>query len=796
MELLQKASKKENKMEYYAKSKARVLSVRERAQKEDIHRLLEVLEKYLTPEEKNFIKKSGKTISDGEAQRQERLEEHNSKLIKSVEDFFEIYGQYFTEKEKRLILDACKYHDYGKAYLLFQICVNPELKKLPEYAKLKNMSQIHHGYLSVLALRFKEYIQENPLADIMDFKVLITAIYFHHTRSEYFDEQDLEEHCETYYRPYLQDFLKKEIKLNYGNLKQILFSNKLSGSKKTISRKVWNQYLLVKGMLNKFDWTVSAGFESAEKYPDLIKKELKQNIESKIGKNLRSVQVYMRENKDKNLIIVAPTGSGKTEAGLLWLDGQKGFYTLPLKVSSNAIYKRIKKNYGYEHVALLHSDSFGIYLKEGAENGEESEYKSYERDKMLSAPVTICTVDQLFEFVYKAPGTEMFAATLKYSKLILDEIQAYSPRVIATLIYGLKTICEMGGSFAIVTATFPPVLGHFMDRYGICEGIDYKFQDFTQNEISLRHYISLQEGELNIERIALDGRSKKVLVICNTVSKAQKVYEQLSGENTYLLHSRYLQRDRRRLEEQIMEFSSDPDASGIWVTTQIVQASLDIDFDLLYTEMCTCDSLLQRMGRCNRRGRYTPVEPNVFIFDNRNGVGRDKIYDLDLYERSLIYLRNYEGKVFTESDKTEYINKVYRTEEIQNLEYYKEIQEYLEYFDEIRPFDYTKKQAKEKFRNIKNIRVVPEAIYEENRTFFEKVDYYLQQPILGKQIRNLIYSKMSDLTLTMPMYNNYWPKGVERKAFSDERIYRARLRYDFNMQTGKGKGLISNEILE
>ena len=91
---------------------------------------------------------------------------------------------------------------------------------------------------------------------------------------------------------------------------------------------------------------------------------------------------------------------------------------------------------------------------------------------------------------------------------------------------------------------------------------------------------------------------------------------------------------------------------------------------------------------------------------------------------------------------------------------------------------------------------MPEAIYEENRTFFEKVDYYLQQPILGKQIRNLIYSKMSDLTLTMPMYNNYWPKGVERKAFSDERIYRARLRYDFNMQTGKGKGLISNEILE
>ena len=75
---------------------------------------------------------------------------------------------------------------------------------------------------------------------------------------------------------------------------------------------------------------------------------------------------------------------------------------------------------------------------------------------------------------------------------------------------------------------------------------------------------------------------------------------QEKSENVYLLHSRYIRRDRAFLEKQIMDFAESEEA-GIWITTQIVEASLDIDFDVLHTEMCTADSLLQRMGRCNRK---------------------------------------------------------------------------------------------------------------------------------------------------------------------------------------------------
>ena len=113
--------------------------------------------------------------------------------------------------------------------------------------------------------------------------------------------------------------------------------------------------------------------------------------------------------------------------------------------------------------------------------------EKYDRAKMLSQPLTVCTVDQLFKFVYRALGTEIFAATLKYSKLIIDEIQAYEPRVIATIVYGLSIIQKMGGKFAIITATFSPVLQYFMKECGL----EYSFEDFTskveEKEINSRH---------------------------------------------------------------------------------------------------------------------------------------------------------------------------------------------------------------------------------------------------------------------------------------------------------------------
>ena len=610
-------------MEYYAKSKkVQFTSERINEIKKNMNNIEECLKENLTETDVEILNSSITDIAEKTEEKQKTLKEHHKDIVTCAEMFFLEYGEYFTEKEKKLVVEACRIHDLGKVNLVFQAMICPKLAE-KFYIDVRKTQQIPHGFLSAVTISLDEFDDLSELFSDKDFGPFITAVYYHHDREDHYNSPAIRKYAEKYYMKQIEEYLNRKIrKLNCSNLDDLLFRNNVYTGKYIPDSNAWKEYLLIKGLLNKFDYTVSAGYENAESAIDLHEKKLVKNIEKFLnGKELRPAQKFMKMNRDKNLIVIAPTGSGKTEASLLWMNGEKSFYTLPLKVSSNAIYLRIKENYEYKDVALLHSDAMAVYLREY--NGNEDIGEKYERSKMLSQPLTVCTVDQLFRFVYRALGTEIFAATLKYSKLVLDEIQAYEPRVIATIIYGLKMIQEMGGKFAIITATFPPVLKYFMEQYGLVEGKQYIFKDFTGKEYQVekypRHKVEIRHSEMNLDEIRLRGKNRKVLVICNTVSKAQKLYKKLEGENVWLLHSKYIRRDRAFLERKIMGFSESGE-SGIWITTQIVEASLDIDFDILYTEMCTADSLLQRMGRCNRKGRYCPNEANIVVFDNRNGV--------------------------------------------------------------------------------------------------------------------------------------------------------------------------------
>lgn len=644
-------------MEYYAKSKkVQFTSERINEIKKNMKNIEECLKENLTETDVEILNSSITDIAEKTEEKQKTLKEHHKDIVTCAEMFFLEYGEYFTEKEKKLVVEACRIHDLGKVNLVFQAMICPKLAE-KFHIDVRKTQQIPHGFLSAVTISLDEFDDLSELFSDKDFGPFITAVYYHHDREDHYNSPAIRKYAEKYYMKQIEEYLNRKIrKLNCSNLDDLLFRNNVYTGKYIPDSNAWKEYLLIKGLLNKFDYTVSAGYENAESAIDLHEKKLVKNIEKFLnGKELRPAQKFMKMNRDKNLIVIAPTGSGKTEASLLWMNGEKSFYTLPLKVSSNAIYLRIKENYEYKDVALLHSDAMAVYLREY--NGNEDIGEKYERSKMLSQPLTVCTVDQLFRFVYRALGTEIFAATLKYSKLVLDEIQAYEPRVIATIIYGLKMIQEMGGKFAIITATFPPVLKYFMEQYGLVEGKQYIFKDFTGKEYQVekypRHKVEIRHSEMNLDEIRLRGKNRKVLVICNTVSKAQKLYKKLEGENVWLLHSKYIRRDRAFLERKIMGFSESGE-SGIWITTQIVEASLDIDFDILYTEMCTADSLLQRMGRCNRKGRYCPNEANIVVFDNRNGVSEGKrrsVYEDKLYDRSLELLSKYEHILFSEDKK-------------------------------------------------------------------------------------------------------------------------------------------------
>ena len=142
---------------------------------------------------------------------------------------------------------------------------------------------------------------------------------------------------------------------------------------------------------------------------------------------------------------------------------------LPLRTAINAIYDRVcedileNENLS-EKVSLLHSESLEYYVKKNV--GTDEEIFQYEqRGKAFSIPLSISTMDQLFNFVFKYQGYELKLTTLSYSRIVIDEIQMYSPDLLAYLIYGMEHIAKMGGKIAIMTATLSPFVKELLEKY-------------------------------------------------------------------------------------------------------------------------------------------------------------------------------------------------------------------------------------------------------------------------------------------------------------------------------------------
>jgi len=525
---------------------------------------------------------------------------------------------------------------------------------------------------------------------------------------------------------------------------------------------------------------------------------------------LREVQQYMKDNADKNVVVTAATGIGKTEAALLWISSNKGFYTLPLKVSVNAIFERVENKLGYKKACLLHSDALSHYIDEAKDSPDnEQAALKHIRAKQLSAPLTFCTIDQIFKFVFRHNGCEHVLATLAYSKVVIDEIQMYSPELVAVLLAGIKTISDFGGRFAIITATFPPVFYRLMDKYKIPYELPKKV--YHNPSTPKRHKIRfIKEREFDYDLIIEKGKSQKVLVLVNTVRQAQNVYKNIKAnvEGLYvkLLHSRFIKKHRKALEDEICRFAPNSDERdsnpGIWISTQIVEASLDIDFDVLFTEMCTIDSLLQRMGRVFRNRIFEGEEANVYIYDTRNGVGRESVIDPDLYDFSVSAVEAYDGKILMETDeqddKQEMINLVYdfrKNEKLENTEYYRAIKERIKILLELYPFEKDKDEVNKAFRNIDSITVIPLPIYEtlEQNGIIAKWNQALEQ---SKDFieRQKVLNQIMDYTVTL----NYWRNHshcIKQKnlIYEDSEIYLWDCDYCFNSTSLDGVGLIHRE---
>jgi len=381
----------------------------------------------------------------------------------------------------------------------------------------------------------------------------------------------------------------------------------------------------------------------------------------------------------RHTIVVACTGAGKTD---LLFKRTKGrvFYTLPFQASINAMYKRIAHDLEPSNpdldIRVLHSTSVVVKRKEEEEE-EESVLQS-----LFGSSIKILTPHQLAAVAFGMKGYEALLLDLKGCDIILDEIHTYTGVSQAIVLKLVQILNQLDCRIHIGTATMPTALYNKILEILGDDVLEIKLSNEEMDKFDrhIVHKINSFEDAYSVIKNAVDRR-EKVLMVCNRVDRAQEAYRQLKElhPNTpvLLLHSRFKRGDRNKKEKKLIgldehgkptrNFNTSVDAC-IVVSTQIVEVSLDISFDLMVTETAPIDALIQRFGRINRIRSEDTIGKTKPIFiitppDNKNDA---KPYDLNVLERSFEILPDRE--ILRERELQEKIDYVFPEIDFMNIE--------------------------------------------------------------------------------------------------------------------------------
>jgi CRISPR-associated endonuclease/helicase Cas3 len=659
-----------------------------------------------------------KTLDDilAKSDPEETLTRHTDAVLKIWQQLRDRYSEIIWNKDFwRDSFYSVLFHDFGK------ICDNFQ-ETLKGKRAFHDDERVRHEFFSGMFLfaNNHKYYLKNPLP--------LVAVFSHHKA---FNDEGFNKHIEN--NKYLSHSIDKDLIdqfIKYANKKaeehdieplsidvkyklyilqeyKILsthYRKKFYGQLKMdglLSQEKRKEYILYKALLNISDWTGSSqkrflenGIQYSESdLADQIVNKLLSDGKEEIAKNFSFKKFQLTSKTTKNVIAIAPTGSGKTEAALLWAsqkkDRERIIYLLPTRVTSNAIFDRLGEYFGYDDIALVHS-SARLYRKEQPDN--DYDQKSYFREKNFFKNINVCTVDQILTQGFNLGFWEVKTFNMLQAKIIIDEIHLYSPYTLGLIISSIQYLKdEFHVRFYIMTATMPTkLLGLLKETLDDVEIVrDQELLNESRNQFEVRdHTIAALTDEIN----AAITNGKKTLVVVNSVDKAIELYEKLKevadqvGKTSICYHSRFINKHRSKKEKEIFTLDK-ANKGGVLIATQVVEVSLDIDFDILFTENAPIDAIIQRAGRVNRKRKKD---------DTKVIIAKHFEISEKIYEESSILTNTYEefqkrdGRSLTESELTEMVDLVYadmnikeNPSYIEGLSKYLKIQSHLNYIKDL-----------------------------------------------------------------------------------------------------------------
>lgn len=373
-------------------------------------------------------------------------------------------------------------------------------------------------------------------------------------------------------------------------------------------------------------------------------------------------------------ILEAPMGLGKTEAALAMAEvlaartGAGGlFFGMPTQATSNGLFTRLEKwaaglteNEGVihsirlAHAAAMLNDEYRELL-EGYSNTEEENTTGLivhdwlsGRKQVMLADFVMGTTDQMLMAGLKQRHVMLRHIGLAGKVVVVDECHAYDAYMSCYLDMVIRWLGTYKVPVIILSATLPTerraelieaYLGNVSDDRAWKHNLAYPLLTYTDGENVQQKVLSYrgEDKEIRVEKISYAqivetvGEGLQcggcVGVIMNTVKRAQEIATALRTEfpenRVIVIHSQFIMTERAKREKQILELvgknSTEESRRGlIIVGTQVLEQSLDLDFDRMITELCPMDLLLQRMGRLHRHTRIRP-----------NGLEKAKCYVVD-----------------------------------------------------------------------------------------------------------------------------------------------------------------------
>lgn len=385
------------------------------------------------------------------------------------------------------------------------------------------------------------------------------------------------------------------------------------------------------------------------------------------------------------LLLEAPMGEGKTEAAFFaHLELQRRFdhrglyIALPTKATGNAMFKRtlnFLQGWGTNrrldlqliHGGALLNDTFqnlkvsGIHDPKLGGDVRAGEWFTNKKRALLSE-YGVGTVDQALLPILPVRHNFVRLWGLANRVVVFDEIHAYDAYTGTLLIHLLRWLLALGSSVVLLSATLPPSI-----RRKLAEIVGAVLQEperpyprltiFCPNEKPCQsHFEADPQRRLTLRlqgissvlpsmRSALEERLSHGgmgLALVNTVQRAQELYQLfpegkplmregqrvgkqlLDGTEVFLFHARFPADRRHKREEQTLEaFGEGADRAGrkILIATQVAEQSLDLDFDLIATDLAPIDLVLQRAGRLWRHTRRSrPVSKPFLLIAGLDGT--------------------------------------------------------------------------------------------------------------------------------------------------------------------------------